>query len=89
MSTICKQYAVDLSAYFDGELDADETRFLEAHLATCTDCRESLAKMDSIRSTLRAMSNPAKKGLVLKSTIADAKKNQPESLSPKGAPIWS
>lgn len=32
-----------LSAYMDGDLDPDEGRALEAHLAECGECREALA----------------------------------------------
>jgi anti-sigma factor RsiW len=34
-----------LSAYLDGELDAEQRRLVEAHLATCAICGESLAAL--------------------------------------------
>jgi anti-sigma factor RsiW len=36
-----------LSAYLDGELDAERRRLVEAHLATCAICRETL---DALRA---------------------------------------
>lgn len=42
-----------LSAHLDGELSADETQAVEAHLATCEACRQELEGTRSVRSALR------------------------------------
>jgi len=42
-----------LSAHLDGELTADETAELEAHLAECGDCRAELEATSAVRSALR------------------------------------
>jgi anti-sigma factor RsiW len=47
-----------LSAYTDGELAADETRQLEAHIATCAACRNELAALRQVRAVLRALPEP-------------------------------
>ena len=47
-----------LSAYSDGELTADETRQLEAHIATCAACRNELAALRQVQALLRAMPEP-------------------------------
>ena len=58
MNDECKQLAVDLSAYFDQELDEAETRAVESHLADCADCRESLEKMGRLRAALHTAPPP-------------------------------
>jgi anti-sigma factor RsiW len=42
-----------LSAYFDGELSADETAEVERHLDTCTECARELAIMNQLRGVMR------------------------------------
>ena len=60
MSTIAKTecyiYAVDLSAYFDGELDGERMREIELHIHDCLGCRDTLAKMRLLSEALRAVS---------------------------------
>jgi anti-sigma factor RsiW len=43
-----------LSAHLDGELSADETAMVEAHLAECGACRTELAATSDVRTALRA-----------------------------------
>jgi anti-sigma factor RsiW len=43
-----------LSAHLDGELNADETTAVEAHLAECEVCRSELAATSDVRAALRA-----------------------------------
>lgn len=47
-----------LSAYIDGELPPAETRRLEAHLATCAECRRELDQLRRLRTLLRALPTP-------------------------------
>ena len=56
MDDKCESYSLNLSAYFDGELRGGEARMLEAHLETCSDCRQTLADYNTIRRGMIAMS---------------------------------
>jgi len=38
-----------LSAYVDGELSPDERREVDAHLPTCVECREELARLRQVK----------------------------------------
>jgi len=42
-----------LSAHLDGELTADETATVEAHLADCSSCRDELDATRGVRSKVR------------------------------------
>lgn len=55
----CESFAVDLSAYFDDELDAKETALVEEHLSGCAACQGNLAKMRRLRDALHRSSGPA------------------------------
>jgi hypothetical protein len=46
------RWTARLSEYVDGEIDGAERRAFEAHLAECSDCRDTLAELK--RVTLRA-----------------------------------
>lgn len=48
-----------LSAYLDGELEAEERQRLEAHLMACADCQRELAELRQTRQLLRALPAPA------------------------------
>ena len=50
----CKRYAVDLSAYFDRELDQPRTEEVEKHLTRCPPCRGDLALMGRVSQLLSA-----------------------------------
>jgi anti-sigma factor RsiW len=54
----CKAYAVDLSAYFDGELEGAPLQAMETHLAACEGCRDTLQRLARLRSALHAMTRP-------------------------------
>ncbi len=55
MSKDCKPFSVELSAYFDDELEGEELEGLEAHLSDCEDCREGLKKLKRLRKALFTM----------------------------------
>lgn len=55
MSKGCKPFSVDLSAYFDDELEGGELERMEAHLGECGGCRESLEKLKRLRNALSTM----------------------------------
>ena len=43
-----------ISAYADGELDANEARGVEAHLAVCTECTRELALIRTLGGAMKA-----------------------------------
>ena len=47
-----------LSAYIDGELPSAEAQQLEAHLASCAECRRELDELRQLRTLLRALPSP-------------------------------
>ncbi len=56
MSTDCKPFSVELSAYFDDELEGGELESMQGHLKECEDCRKGLEKMNKLRSALSTLS---------------------------------
>jgi hypothetical protein len=54
-----QSYRDQLSAYLDGELGDAERRSLEAHLATCADCRRELAELRTTVALLRRLPEAA------------------------------
>jgi anti-sigma factor RsiW len=58
MATGCKAYAVQLSAYFDGELEGAELQAVEAHLAGCDGCRNTLQRLGKLRHALHTLARP-------------------------------
>ena len=57
MSKQCKEYSVDLSACFDGELEGEALLKLEAHLPSCIACRSDLQKLQRIRNALTSLAS--------------------------------
>ena len=55
MSKDCKPFSVELSAYFDDELEGEELEGMEAHLSDCEDCQEGLKKLKRLRKALSTM----------------------------------
>jgi anti-sigma factor (TIGR02949 family) len=55
--TDCALYTGALNAYVDGELSADHTAELEAHLVKCTECFEQVEQYRALRLSLRRTSN--------------------------------
>lgn len=49
------QWTNRLSEYLDGELDSTERAALEAHLATCGDCRVTLAELRAVVARAKAL----------------------------------
>src|SRR3954453_13611484 len=48
----CADQQAMLNGLLDGELDAANTAAIEAHLTSCHDCREDLARMQAVRDML-------------------------------------
>lgn len=59
MAVDCESFAVDLSAYFDGELDAREAAAVSEHLSGCGACRSKLEKMRLLREALHRSGSAA------------------------------
>lgn len=75
MSKGCKTYAVDLSAYFDGELEGEAAERMEKHLGTCEGCREALGRLGKLRSALHSLARPSQPG---RSILSDLKARMAE-----------
>ena len=43
-----------LHLYFDGELDAANSRAFEVHLDSCSECQAHIAELEALRTTIRA-----------------------------------
>ena len=54
MSSSAEHVGELLSAHLDGELTAEEAVEVEAHLASCADCRAELEATSAVRTALRA-----------------------------------
>ncbi len=83
MSEGCKSYAADLSAYFDGELEADEQQRIEAHLADCAECQDTLQRLRKLRGALNALSRPPRRhGSILQDLQARLKEEERNEATP-------
>lgn len=72
-----EQIRLDLGAYVLGGLSAEEARDVEAHLATCAECRAELASIEALPALLDAV--PASRAEELAHDVA-------RSPEPGGAP---
>src|SRR5215471_12797872 len=54
----CARVRVLLEPYVDGELDAERTRAVQNHLATCADCRRHHEQAISLPFRLKALPSP-------------------------------
>lgn len=50
--TICENFKEDLSAHFDGELDAERASIVDAHLKECETCRNAFNKLGGLSKFL-------------------------------------
>lgn len=86
MSKGCKRYAVDLSAYFDGELEGDALTDLERHLDRCEGCRDTLQRLRKLRNALHALARPPRRQHSilddLKARMEEADEDPPDSDDP-------
>ena len=62
MKELCSKFSVDLSAHFDGELEAEEEHALKSHLEGCERCRANLEKMRKIRSVMSGFGHGSSRG---------------------------
>jgi len=58
LRTACHDLQEPLSAYLDGELDADQSCAVWRHLVSCSDCTLRLAQMRRLQEQVRALPAP-------------------------------
>lgn len=84
----CEEMKEALSAYADGELQADERETLEAHLAGCSNCKTALQATIAIERRLRALcaEERAPEGLwdKVSDSISDASVEDVETVTKTG-----
>ena len=51
----CEELSVELSAYYDGELQGVEKENVEQHLRSCKPCQDTLEKMGGISRALTGL----------------------------------
>lgn len=68
------------AAYALGALSATERREYEAHLATCTQCRASIAELTSTGAALSALNSEEAELLLVESAVGDEVPPVPEGL---------
>ena len=83
MSKECRKYSVDLSAYFDGELEEKEAAELKTHLRGCKGCSDSLERLRSLHNALTSLNRPALGG---RSVLEDLKARLHLDDAPEDAP---
>lgn len=84
MSVGCKKYSVELSAYFDGELEGEELAALEAHLDGCEGCRADLQGLERLHGAMASLSRPPlSRGSILEELNARLHLDDEEDHSPQ------
>lgn len=58
MDKACEEMALELSAFFDGELTPAEQGRIESHLSGCESCNHVLEDMGRLRSAFQALEPP-------------------------------
>ncbi len=51
----CDKFRVYFSSYIEGELHSEQRKYLEAHLAVCSECSEAVYQIKIIRESLRRL----------------------------------
>lgn len=65
MTPSCEQFADDLSAYIDGELETDRAAQVEQHVAACDACRSTVESLRRVSSGLAELSHERAPGHLL------------------------
>jgi anti-sigma factor RsiW len=80
----CEQLSMELSAYFDGELDGQERAAVELHLSECEICSAKLDQMKKLRRAMTGLSATMPRGgSVLDMLKAELRAKQPEKSAGK------
>lgn len=77
---ICKRFAVNLSAYFDGELQGDPLTKLKAHLQGCAACQHELETFAKIRKALLYLSGQSGKRQTITKGDLDSAESEDDPL---------
>jgi anti-sigma factor RsiW len=83
---------VDVDGYVDGELDAEQTRQVESHLAGCASCREEVNSLRELRSYLQEVppealldGPPDDADLLLQRTLRQVRQESARTRTGRGA----
>jgi len=72
MNRDCSSFSVDLSAYFDGELEDEKSARLKSHLDECEKCSASLEKLRMIRQAMGSIGKgPRKPGVSILDSLRE------------------
>ena len=85
MTAGCKEFSVELSEYFDGELEPSAAESLEAHLNVCPGCQLELAKLKKLHNALHGLAAPNATGR--RSILADLQAKLKEDDTPGSDPL--
>lgn len=75
MSKACPNMEVELSAYFDDELEPHEIDAVDEHLVDCENCRLALQEMAKIREAFSSLSPPGKQKPIFQDLMAKLQKS--------------
>lgn len=81
MGKACQNYSLNISAFFDGELEGDELKELELHLQSCEFCQTDLEGMKNIQAVISAASAsspPLESRSLFKDIMAKVKEEEKE-----------
>jgi len=79
----CEKVQIKLSAYLDGELDAEVHRELADHLKQCPECREELEEFSGLDTLIRGLprlSLPDAFAKVVVASVRNAVTSEPRKL---------
>jgi hypothetical protein len=62
----------DLNRYMDGELAPEQAAAMEQHLRACTDCRQTLSRLQTLGSGIRDLPTPRVDGRILDEVFLQA-----------------
>jgi anti-sigma factor (TIGR02949 family) len=78
----CQDVQPRLGAYLDGEMDAEETAALAAHIKTCPGCAASLDRLRALRAAVRAELAAYRAPDTLRMRVRDAVREAAPAISP-------
>jgi len=82
----CKDFEELLSAYADGELPRTQREFIEEHLSSCADCRETLAQFEAAGRRLSLLREAPKAPDIRRTTLSKIKTSN--TLSDRSYKRW-
>jgi anti-sigma factor RsiW len=80
----CERLSMELSAYFDGELEGETHAAVEQHVGGCDVCGKKLAELRALRSAMTRLSvSMPRGGSVIDMLKAELRKDAPPKPSDK------